>query len=134
MKITVNRIDAQDVNGNGSDVINTYAVVENDREFIITCRSNQFGRSLGLLGKEGTLFINREDKKVYLQKVALGGGCGLLIDDDPVEGLSPWAIRGVILAEQKNEMREITMTTEQSDDNASQPLLLIDGLIQGLSQ
>jgi len=57
----------------------------------------------------------------------------LLIDDDPVEGLSPWALRGVIVAEQSKETRVIMITTEQSGDSANQPLLLIDGIAQNLS-
>ena len=84
--------------------------------------------------KEGLLYINRDDNMVHWQVVALGGGCGLLIDDDPVEGLSPWALRGVIFAEQNKETREITITTQHSKDSASQPLILIDGNLEDLSQ
>ncbi len=84
--------------------------------------------------KEGLLYINRDDNKVHWQVVALGGGCGLLIDDDPVEGLSPWALRGVIFAEQSQETREITITTQHSEDNPGQPLILINGTEEDLSQ
>jgi hypothetical protein len=133
MEITINRIDTHDVNGDGSDLITTYSVAENGKEFRITCRSNRYGRSLGMEEKEGLLYINRDDNIVHWQVVALGGGCGLLIDDDPVEGLSPWALRGVIFAEKSKEAREITITTEQSGDSANHPLLLIDGIAQDLS-
>ena len=115
-------------------LITTFYVVQNGRMFRITCRSNRYGRSLGMEEKEGLLYINRDDNMVHWQVVALGGGCGLLIDDDPVEGLSPWALRGVIFAEKSKETREIVITTEQSGDSANQPLLLIDGIAQDLSQ
>jgi hypothetical protein len=134
MEITINRIDTHDVNGDGSDLITTYSVAENGKLFRITCRSNRYGRSLGMEEKEGLLYINRDDNKVHWQVVALGGGCGLLIDDDPVEGLSPWALRGVIFAEKSKEAREITITTGQSGDSANHPLLLIDGISQEHSQ
>jgi hypothetical protein len=133
MEITINKIDTLDVNGDGSDLITTYSVAENGKLFRITCRSNRYGRSLGMEEKEGLLYINRDDDMVHWQVVALGGGCGLLIDDDPVEGLSPWALRGVIVAEQSKETRVIMITTEQSGDSANQPLLLIDGIAQDLS-
>jgi hypothetical protein len=84
-------------------------------------------------GKEGLLYVNRDDNMVHWQVVALGGGCGLLIDDDPVEGLSSWALRGVIFAEKSKEVREITITNQQSQHSANQPLLLIDGIAQDLS-
>jgi hypothetical protein len=134
MEITINRIDTYDVNGDGSDILTTYSVVENGKEFRITCRSNRYGRSLGMEEKEGLLYINRDDNKVHWQVVALGGGCGLLIDDDPVEGLSPWALRGVIVAEQSQETREITITTQQSQHSPGQPLILINGNMEDLSQ
>ena len=134
MKITINKIDAQDVHGNGSDVITTYLVIEDGKEFRIICRSNRYGRSLGMEGKEGLLYINRDNNMVHWQVVALGGGCGLLIDDDPVEGLSPWALRGVIFAEQNKATQEITITTQQSQDNPGQPLILINGNVEFHSQ
>jgi len=133
MEITINKIDTLDVNGDGSDLITTYSVAENGKLFRITCRSNRYGRSLGMEEKDGLLYINRDDNMVHWQVVALGGGCGLLIDDDPIEGLSPWALRGVIFAEKSKEAREIVITTEQSGDIANQPLLLIDGIAQDLS-
>jgi hypothetical protein len=134
MEITINRIDTRDVNGDGSDLITTYSVAENGKEFRITCRSNRYGRSLGIAGKEGLLYSNRDDNMVHWQVVALGGGCGLLIDDDPVEGLSPWALRGVIFAEQNKEKQEITMTTQHSKDNPGQQLTLMNGNLEDLSQ
>ena len=131
MEITINKIESHEVDGDASDITSTFDVVENGRLFRITCRSNRYGRSLGMEEKEGLLYINRDDNKVHWQVVALGGGCGLLIDDEPVEGLSPWALRGVIFAEKSKEAREITITTEQSGDSANQPLLVIDGICTG---
>jgi hypothetical protein len=130
MEITIIRIDTRDANGDGSDVITTYSIVENGKEFRVTCRSNRYGRSLGMEGKEGLLYVNSDDNTVHWQVVALGGGCGLLIDDEPVEGLSPWALRGVIVAERNNNAREITITTKQSRDSANQPLLIVDGGVE----
>jgi hypothetical protein len=134
MEITINKIESHEVDGDASDITSTFDVVENGRLFRITCRSNRYGRSLGMEEKEGLLYINRDDNKVHWQVVALGGGCGLLIDDEPVEGLSPWALRGVIFAEKSKEAREITITTEQSGDSAKHPLIVIDGISQELSQ
>jgi hypothetical protein len=100
------------MNGDGSDVINRYLVTENSRAFNITCRSYLHGRTIGMEGKEGILYIDSDDNKVHRQVVALGGGCGLLIDDAPVEGLSSLALRGVIDLEQNEETGELTINTE----------------------
>jgi hypothetical protein len=134
VEITINILGVQDVNGDGSDIITTYLVIENGKEFRITCRSNRYGRNLGFEGKKGLLYVNRDNNLVHWQVVALGGGCGLLIDDDPVEGLSPWTLRGVIFAEQNREALEITITTGQSENCTNQPLLLINGRAQDPSQ
>jgi hypothetical protein len=66
--------------------------------------------------------------------VALGGGCGLLIDDEPVEGLSPLAMRGIILAEESRETQEITITNQYSKDSPGQPLILMNDTMEDLSQ
>lgn len=99
MGITINRLNTRHVNGAGSDVFTVYLASADGKEFTITCKSNFYGRNLGLVGEEGTLYIDTEKNKVYRQTIALGGGCGLLIDDVPVEGLSPWAIRGISIGE-----------------------------------
>jgi hypothetical protein len=134
MNIKINKIDSHEADGNASDIISTYAVVENGRGFRITFRSNHHGRSLGFEGKDGTFYINKEDGMVHWQKVALGGGCGLIIDDEPVEGLSPLAIRGIILAEQSKESEKITITIGRSGDGDSHPVLLINGIVKDLRQ
>jgi len=127
MEIKIKKIDCHQVDGSASDMISTYNVMQNNREFRITCRSNIFGRSFSLDGMDGTLYTNREDNMVHVQKVALGGGCGLIIDDETIEGLSPLTIRAIILAEQNTETREITITIKRLEDGACHPVLLIDG-------
>ncbi len=134
MVISITKFDAQRDNEDGADVTTNYLVTENAIEFSITCKSNHCGRSFSLVGKEGTLYIDREDNKVHLQKVALGGGCGLIIDDEPVEGLSPMAIRAIILAEQGEGSKEITITTGQTGDGNHYPLLTIDGIRKDIHQ
>jgi len=134
MKIRIKKIDSHEADGNTSDIISKYAVLENNREFMIVCRSNSYGRSFSLDGRDGTLYTSREDNMVHMQKVALGGGCGLIIDDEPVEGLSPMAIRAIILAEQGEGSKEITITTGQTGDGNHYPLLTIDGIMKDIHQ
>lgn len=133
MNIIIKKLNEQEINSNTSDIIITYLVAENSKEFTIICKSNLFGRSFMLAGKEGTLYIDREDNRVHLQKVALGGGCGLLIDDEPVEGLSPAAIRGVIIAEDHKDTREIMITDDHHGDHSNKPVIFINGNIRETS-
>ena len=60
----------------------------------------------------------------------IGRDCGLKIEsDDPVEGLSTLAIRGVIFADRKKETREITLTTGSGGSVNDRPAMSIDGII-----
>ncbi|HBA54839.1 hypothetical protein [Syntrophorhabdus aromaticivorans] len=132
MEIKIEKVDSHEVNGDPSDVITTYLVRENGKGFRITCRSCRDRRTLGIAGKEGSLYIEKEDNTVRRQVVALGGGCGLLIDEEPVEGLSPLALRGVLMADQGKSTREVVITGGGSDGASSRPLVLIDGIAEDL--
>jgi hypothetical protein len=93
--IQIEKIDIEDVKGDGSDVITIYGVSEGGKMFTITLRSNLYGRTAGISGQEGSLYIDAEDNKVHRQVVALGGGCGLIITEEVVEGLSPHTLRAL---------------------------------------
>lgn len=110
MDIIIDRIRAQGTKGEAGEVVNTYRVIEGDREFLITSRSYCHGYSLSLEGKKGFLCTDGDDGTVHLQVIAPGGGCALKIDDEPVEGLSPWALRGVAIADRNPQAREIRIT------------------------
>lgn len=129
MEIRIEKIEVREVNGDPSDVMSAYSVNDNGTEFRITSRSNRYGRSLSIVGMAGNLYINKEDNTVVRQVVNLGGGCGLIIDDERVEGLSPWAVYGVMIADEEKEAREVTITTEESSGASFGPLVLIDGQV-----
>jgi hypothetical protein len=59
--------------------------------------------------------------------VALSGACGLNTDDELVEDLSPWALRGVRMADQRNESGEMMIIKGETEDNADHLLVFIDG-------
>jgi len=134
MHITIKKMNPHH-SATGEDAVSTtFIVVDDNKEFRIIHRSHRFGRSLSLAGKDGTLHVNSEDNKVYVQNVALGGGCGLLIDEEPVEGLSPLAVRSIILAEQLKEPTEIIITDDRTKNGDRFPVLLIDGVVQDFGQ
>jgi hypothetical protein len=116
MKIKIKKINTQVLTGNASGVINTYMVLENGNEFLLTRTSRVHGSSLGIAGKEGILYVDSDDNRVHRQVVALSGACGLNTDDEVVEELSPWALRGVITADQRNESGEITIIIKEAED------------------
>jgi len=82
-----------------------YRVIENGMEFHIACRTHPHGRDVTLAGKKGFLYVDTGDNLVHFQTVLVGGGCGVSIDDDVVEGLSPSALQRV-LARHGGEMPE----------------------------
>ncbi len=127
MEIRIKRTATQVLTGNASGVINIYMVRENNKEFLLVLKSNIHGSSLGIAGKEGILYIDGDDNRVHRQVVALSGACGLNTDDELVEDLSPWALRGVRIADQRNESGEMMIIKGETEDNADHLLVFIDG-------
>jgi hypothetical protein len=116
MEIKVKKLVQQKINEGASGTVNTYVVMEGNREFLIDCTSHpHHGTSLSVSGKEGTLHINPEEDKVIRQIVALGGGCALAIHEEVVEGLSPASLRTVIAAERTREMGQIAISSDVSE-------------------
>jgi hypothetical protein len=133
MEITIKKTATEVLTGNASGVINTYLVREDNREFLLVRKSHTHGSSLGIAGKEGILYIDSDDNGVHRQVVALSGACGLNTDDELVEGLSPWALRGVRMADQRNESGEITIINDESGTHPDdQPLVYVDGKLTTL--
>lgn len=130
MEIKILKTGTQDANGDGSDVTNTYAVMDNGNEFIVSRRTHRHGGNIAINGQVGFLYIDSETNTVRRQVVAVGRSCGISIDaDEPVEGLSPWAIRGVVIADLNGEAGEVTVTSEGRDTSFDPPLILIDGKV-----
>ena len=75
MEIKIKKIGTQILTGNASGVINTYTVLENDKEFLLTRTSRIHGNSLSIAGKEGILYVDSDDKRVHRQVVAPSGAC-----------------------------------------------------------
>jgi hypothetical protein len=131
MEIKIKRIGTQVLTGNASGIINTYMITEDSKEFLLTRTSRAHGSSLGIAGKEGILYVDSEDNRVHRQVVALSGACGLNTDDEVVEELSPWSLRGVILADQRDESGEIKITSDKLASNSDQPIASVDGRTLG---
>ncbi|MCX5817251.1 MAG: hypothetical protein NTX75_13605 [Proteobacteria bacterium] len=135
MEITIKHIGIHINKGDESDVTNTYRVIDNGNEFIITCRTHRHGGNLGLAGQKGILYTDHDSNTVCRQVLDIGRDCGLKIEsDEPVEGLSPWSIRGVILADRNKETREITLTAGRPESGSDQPVMLIEGQITDMHQ
>jgi hypothetical protein len=124
MDIRIIRIGTRLPSENGSVVVNTYRVTEDGREFLLERTSHAHGKSLSLAGRKGILYVDADDNKVHNQMVTPGGACGLITDDEVVEGLSLWALRGVITADRRNEPREVSLT---GDDASAEPRVCIGG-------
>jgi hypothetical protein len=130
MDIRIVRIGTRNLNGDpdASDVTSTYLVVDNDKEFRITCRTHSHGGNLGIAGQEGILYTDKDDNTVRRQVIAVGKICGISIEsDEVVEGLSPWALRGIVIADRSKETREIRLITKGSEKDCGPPVILIDG-------
>jgi hypothetical protein len=94
----------------GSGATNVYRVVDNGREFTITFKSHSHGGSIGLAGQRGFLYVDDETHTVRRQVITVGNSCGVNVEsDEAVEGLSPRAIRGVVMAERSKEKGEISL-------------------------
>ncbi len=112
MGISIRRIGAESLReGKGaSHLSNAYEVVDHGREFVIVFRSHSHGCTLGLEGQQGFLYVDGESNTVRKQVITVGNSCGISIQsDDVVDGLSPQAIRGVIMAERRGKTREISI-------------------------
>ncbi len=107
MDIRIKRISSHRLPETSSTLVNIYTVVEDGREFTITRTSHPHGGSLGFSGEKCILYVDSDDNMVHKQVVALSGACGLNTDDEPVEGLSPLSLRGVLMVDQCNESDEI---------------------------
>jgi hypothetical protein len=75
--------------------------------------------------------VDSEDNRVHRQVVALSGACGLNTDDEVVKELSPWVLKGVIFADQRNESEEITIVCNGSGSGPDQPIVSVDNKILG---
>ncbi len=137
MEISIRWIGTERPHGDrdASDVTNAYKVVDNGREFTVTYRSHRHGGNLGLAGQQGFLYTDADTDTVRRQVIGVGRSCGVSIEaDEAVEGLSPWAIRGVIMAERSRQTREITITAGTREAGPGQPLVLVDGEVSDLQK
>ena len=114
MEIRIKKTGSRILTGNVSGTINTYMVIEDGREFLLTRTSHTHGSSVGIAGKEGILYVESDDGRVHHQAAVPSGACGLNTDDEVLEGLSPLALRAVLMADQCNESAEITITTRET--------------------
>lgn len=113
MEIRIKRMSSVALTGNLRGTINTYMVIEDGREFLLTRTCHLFGSSIGIAGKQGILYVDSDDYMVHHQVAAPSGACGLNTDDVIIEGLSPLAHRAVLMADQCNETGEIKIITKK---------------------
>jgi hypothetical protein len=136
LAIKIKRVETNEVAGHlsSSDEVVTYFVIDDGKEFTITFRSFIHGCSLGLAEQQGILHTDEETQTVHRRVAAPAGACGLNVDDEPVDGLSSFALRGVISVYRSKETREITLTTEGTEANPIEAVILIDGKVAGFLQ
>lgn len=113
MVIIIERTDPskKDINLDSSDITGLYTVFSEGKEFKIACIFNQFGNTISLFGERETLHINEETNEVVKQNVKLSDACGINITEEPVSGLSPTALRGVIFAERDRTIKRLVIET-----------------------
>jgi hypothetical protein len=129
MTISIKRLATEKphTDGDAADIMHIYRVIDNGREFTITYAPQRPGGNLGLAGQRGFLYTDRDTDTVRRQIINVGLTCGVIIEDDEVvEGLSPWAIRGVIIAERSGETREIAIAGPSGADPDG-PVILVEG-------
>ena len=73
------------------------------------------------------LYVNEEDDLVHKQTVALSGACGLNTDDEIIEHLSPWVLRGITFAENRRLSGSIELVIIANDKESDAPLIVING-------
>ncbi len=135
MEIRIRRIGTQTRDGDASDITNTYRVTDNGTEFTITFRTHRYGCMLGIAGEEGFLYTDDEAPVVRRRIVSVGPACGTSVSfDEPVEGLSPWAIRGVTIVERSGRTGEVTFTTAGPEGETGTPVMRVDGEIVDLKK
>jgi len=113
MEIKIKKIGSNVLTGNVSGRVNTYKVSQDGREFLLTRTSHTLDSNIGLAGMKGILYVDSEDDRVHHQVAAPSGACGLNTDDEVVEGLSPLALRAVLMADLCDEPGELTITREE---------------------
>jgi hypothetical protein len=98
MEMTIRLVGVKETGGHVPERVTTFVVTDDGREFAVTCRIHAHALKLGLEGREGFLVVDEDDGMVRLHQVALGGGCGLIFNEERVEGLSARALRAVVEA------------------------------------
>jgi hypothetical protein len=129
-EITIRKIGTDYLNGDfrSSDITNTYLVVNDGKEFVINLRTHVHGSNLALSGHEGVLYADTDENTVRRQVITVGKSCGISIEsDEVVEGLSPWALHGVVLANRSKEAKEIRLNIDEQEKSSGSPVVLIDG-------
>lgn len=136
MEIRIKRLtsDLEDDKDNPSGKTHRYSVTEDNRSFIILYKISPHGHSLSIEGKKGALYSDLEKNEVRRQVLSIGIDCGLRYEsDEPVEGLSPYALKGVVFAEKNHEQREIVLSERFTDNHMGKEIILsIDGEIKGI--
>ncbi len=76
VEIKIKKVSSTPLTGNLPGTVNTYMVIEDGREFLLTRTRHTLGSSIGLEGKKGILYVDGDDNKVHHQVAAPSGACG----------------------------------------------------------